>query len=125
MATASRISVSGVSALSKPAVVKSSVSTSSASFALVKIQPFAAIQFSTQSQLRVSPICVVSAELEGVETEQAAPAAVTKLYVGNLPFNVDSQSLAELFQEAGVVEMVEVSMSVWKTEVTSHEGVYC
>ncbi|CAI5952051.1 unnamed protein product [Closterium sp. NIES-65] len=32
----------------------------------------------------------------------------TKIYVGNLPFNVDSESLAEIFQEAGVVELVEV-----------------
>ena len=117
MATASRINVS-VSALSKSAVVKSTVNTSSASFALVKIQPFAAVQFSAQSQLRVSPICVVSAELEGVETQEAAPAAVTKLYVGNLPFNVDSQSLAELFQEAGVVEMVEVSTLIMFIERT-------
>ncbi|CAI5472325.1 unnamed protein product [Closterium sp. Yama58-4] len=32
----------------------------------------------------------------------------TKIYVGNLPFNVDSESLAEIFQEAGIVELVEV-----------------
>lgn len=34
--------------------------------------------------------------------------AGTKLYVGNLPWNVDSATLAEIFQDAGVVEEVEV-----------------
>jgi len=31
-----------------------------------------------------------------------------KLFVGNLPFNVDSARLAGLFETAGNVEMVEV-----------------
>lgn len=31
-----------------------------------------------------------------------------KLFVGNLPFNVDSSRLAGLFEQAGNVEMVEV-----------------
>lgn len=31
-----------------------------------------------------------------------------KLFVGNLPFSVDSAQLADLFSSAGVVEMVEV-----------------
>lgn len=31
-----------------------------------------------------------------------------KLFVGNLPFNVDSAQLAELFEGAGNVQMVEV-----------------
>lgn len=31
-----------------------------------------------------------------------------KLFVGNLPFNVDSAELAGLFERAGNVEMVEV-----------------
>ena len=31
-----------------------------------------------------------------------------KLFVGNLPFNVDSAQLAELFESAGNVEVVEV-----------------
>lgn len=53
-------------------------------------------------------ICRATAQIgEDVETGFAAPAA-TKLYIGNLPFNVDSESLAELFQEAGIVELVEV-----------------
>jgi RNA recognition motif-containing protein len=32
----------------------------------------------------------------------------TKLYVGNLPWTVTSEELAEVFQKVGSVEMVEV-----------------
>ncbi|CAF1813185.1 hypothetical protein YC2023_049182 [Brassica napus] len=35
-------------------------------------------------------------------------SADLKLFVGNLPFNVDSAQLAQLFESAGKVEMVEV-----------------
>eukprot|EP00243_Klebsormidium_subtile_P005383 TRINITY_DN2149_c0_g1_i1.p1 TRINITY_DN2149_c0_g1~~TRINITY_DN2149_c0_g1_i1.p1 ORF type:complete len:347 (+),score=30.11 TRINITY_DN2149_c0_g1_i1:53-1042(+) len=38
----------------------------------------------------------------------AAPPQGTKLYVGNLPWSVDSESLAEHFQQVGNVDMVEV-----------------
>ena len=31
-----------------------------------------------------------------------------KLFVGNVPFDMDSEMLAQLFQEAGVVEIAEV-----------------
>lgn len=34
--------------------------------------------------------------------------ANSKLFVGNLPFSVDSAQLAGVFGEAGTVEMVEV-----------------
>jgi len=37
-----------------------------------------------------------------------APQAGTKLYVGNLPWSVDSEGLAEHFQQVGNVDMVEV-----------------
>ncbi|CAN1142972.1 RNA-binding protein CP29B, chloroplastic [Linum perenne] len=37
-----------------------------------------------------------------------SPPAALKLYVGNLPFTVDSAQLAGLFETAGNVEMVEV-----------------
>lgn len=45
--------------------------------------------------------------------DDAAPqeqsfSADLKLFVGNLPFNVDSAQLAQLFESAGNVEMVEV-----------------
>lgn len=36
------------------------------------------------------------------------PPEEAKLYVGNLPYDVDSEKLAQLFQEAGVVEIAEV-----------------
>lgn len=47
-------------------------------------------------------------EVEEGEEEQRDFAPELKLFVGNLPFNVDSSRLAELFQQAGNVEMVEV-----------------
>ena len=43
------------------------------------------------------------------------PVAGAKLYVGNLPFNVDSESLAEIFQGVGTVELVEVSCKFSKS----------
>lgn len=42
------------------------------------------------------------------EAADVAPPQGTKLYVGNLPWNVDSATLADIFQDAGVVEEVEV-----------------
>ena len=44
------------------------------------------------------------------EEEQQQPqfSPDLKLFVGNLPFNVDSAELADLFGSAGTVEMVEV-----------------
>ncbi|PPR98883.1 hypothetical protein GOBAR_AA21780 [Gossypium barbadense] len=42
-------------------------------------------------------------EEEGSEASEEA-----KLFVGNLPFDVDSQSLAMLFEKAGTVEIAEV-----------------
>ncbi|MED6195858.1 hypothetical protein PIB30_041887 [Stylosanthes scabra] len=36
------------------------------------------------------------------------PSEDTKLFVGNLPFDVDSQRLAMLFEQAGAVEIAEV-----------------
>ncbi|KAL0862568.1 hypothetical protein Bca101_041686 [Brassica carinata] len=55
-------------------------------------------------------------EEEGSFSDDAAPpaqqeqsfSADLKLFVGNLPFNVDSAQLAQLFESAGNVEMVEV-----------------
>lgn len=42
------------------------------------------------------------------DNEQQSFSPDLKLFVGNLPFSVDSSVLAELFQEAGNVQMVEV-----------------
>ena len=38
----------------------------------------------------------------------AEPPEGAKLFVGNLPFNIDSNRLAEVFNEAGIVEYVDV-----------------
>ncbi|KAG8376555.1 hypothetical protein BUALT_Bualt09G0075600 [Buddleja alternifolia] len=53
----------------------------------------------------------VSSELEeedDVEDERGEFSPDLKLFVGNLPFTVDSAALAGLFEQAGNVEMVEV-----------------
>ncbi|OMO73595.1 hypothetical protein COLO4_26998 [Corchorus olitorius] len=49
-------------------------------------------------------------DLFGSDEEEDAPrfSADLKLFVGNLPFTVDSAQLASLFESAGNVEMVEV-----------------
>ncbi|XP_052173761.1 29 kDa ribonucleoprotein A, chloroplastic [Diospyros lotus] len=79
------------------------------------------------SFLRVSPIpfhsspsrlvqrnVAVSSEFEQGEgllndtEEEPSFSPELKLFVGNLPFNVDSATLADLFERAGNVEMVEV-----------------
>lgn len=36
------------------------------------------------------------------------PPEEAKLFVGNLPYDVDSQKLAMLFEKAGTVEIAEV-----------------
>jgi nucleolin len=40
-------------------------------------------------------------------------SATQRLFVGNLPFSVDSAQLAEIFENSGNVEMVEVIYKVW------------
>ncbi|KAH9325989.1 hypothetical protein KI387_006167, partial [Taxus chinensis] len=50
-----------------------------------------------------------SSEGEGSYDQNYPPIPEgTKLYVGNLPFDIDSEELARIFEESGVVEMVEV-----------------
>nr|XP_043614957.1 28 kDa ribonucleoprotein, chloroplastic-like [Erigeron canadensis] len=44
----------------------------------------------------------------GGEEEYTEPPEDAKIYVGNLPYDVDSEKLAHLFEEAGVVEISEV-----------------
>ena len=46
-------------------------------------------------------------ELSG-DDEQQSFSPDLKIFVGNLPFSVDSAALAGLFEAAGNVEMVEV-----------------
>lgn len=39
------------------------------------------------------------------------PPEEAKLFVGNLPYDVDSEKLAMLFEQAGIVEIAEVGFS--------------
>lgn len=49
------------------------------------------------------------AEQETVEDQDYPPLPEgTKVYVGNIPFDIDSEGLAKMFEESGIVEMVEV-----------------
>ncbi|KAF3645905.1 31 kDa ribonucleoprotein, chloroplastic [Capsicum annuum] len=50
----------------------------------------------------------VEAEAEAEEEEYQEPPEDAKLFVGNLPYDIDSEGLAQLFQQAGVVEIAEV-----------------
>ncbi|URE04617.1 31 kDa ribonucleoprotein, chloroplastic [Musa troglodytarum] len=52
----------------------------------------------------------VEGEEEEEEEEEAyvEPPEEAKLFVGNLPYDYDSEKLAHLFEEAGVVEVAEV-----------------
>eukprot|EP00245_Coleochaete_scutata_P018532 TRINITY_DN9708_c0_g1_i1.p1 TRINITY_DN9708_c0_g1~~TRINITY_DN9708_c0_g1_i1.p1 ORF type:complete len:301 (+),score=81.95 TRINITY_DN9708_c0_g1_i1:51-953(+) len=72
------------------------------------------VAHSSMKAARRLSVSAMATEIEAepaAETEAPAPAAIdgpAKLYVGNLPFNVDSESLAEIFQDFGSVELVEV-----------------
>jgi len=44
--------------------------------------------------------------------EYVEPPEEAKVYVGNLPYDVDSERLAQLFEQAGVVEISEVRPTV-------------
>lgn len=46
----------------------------------------------------------------GEEEYYPEPPEEAKLYVGNLPYDVDSEKLAHIFNEAGVVEIAEVNL---------------
>ncbi|XP_074294686.1 28 kDa ribonucleoprotein, chloroplastic-like [Silene latifolia] len=56
------------------------------------------------------PQDVSEPEASGFETEDgfSQPPEDAKLYVGNLPYDVDSEKLANMFDGAGVVEIAEV-----------------
>jgi nucleolin len=54
-----------------------------------------------------------SAAVEEEEVgEYVEPPEEAKVYVGNLPYDVDSERLAQLFEQAGVVEVSEVRPTV-------------
>ncbi|KAF6149507.1 hypothetical protein GIB67_003655 [Kingdonia uniflora] len=50
----------------------------------------------------------VEGESSGAEETYAEPPEEAKLFVGNLSFEIDSEKLAQLFDQAGVVEVAEV-----------------
>jgi nucleolin len=50
-----------------------------------------------------------TAESDGDVGRFEEPSEELKIFVGNLPFDVDSEKLAELFEQAGTVEVAEVS----------------
>lgn len=57
----------------------------------------------------LAPLAVAVAVSSDVETEVAQEFSEDlRVFVGNLPFSVDSAQLAGLFEQAGSVEMVEV-----------------
>lgn len=45
---------------------------------------------------------------DGRDTDGFVPSEEAKLYVGNVPYDVDSETLAQVFEGAGTVEIVEV-----------------
>ncbi|XP_042028470.1 28 kDa ribonucleoprotein, chloroplastic-like [Salvia splendens] len=47
-------------------------------------------------------------EGDGSEESFVQPSEEAKLFVGNLPYDIDSEKLAQLFDQAGVVEISEV-----------------
>ncbi|KAF5737545.1 putative ribonucleoprotein chloroplast [Tripterygium wilfordii] len=82
--------------------------SASASFSC-SLTPFACQPLSSRFVAKVA----ISSELGeedtyGEEEDRASFAPDLKLFVGNLPFNVQSSDLADLFGNAGTVEMVEV-----------------
>jgi nucleolin len=61
----------------------------------------------------LAPVRAAAAVAEELEAEGQAGgeeefSADLRIFVGNLPFSVDSAQLAGLFEQAGSVEMVEV-----------------
>ncbi|XP_042475205.1 29 kDa ribonucleoprotein A, chloroplastic-like [Macadamia integrifolia] len=100
-----------VSLTSSPAKCSNNRSTTSISFSFPYIKSKRYESLSSSSSRFVSKVAVSSEfeqeEVVNEETEQNFSPAL-KLFVGNLPFSVDSAELAGLFEGAGNVEMVEV-----------------
>lgn len=49
-----------------------------------------------------------------IDTEEEwVPSEDCKVYVGNLPYDIDSEQLAGMFQKAGVVERAEVYNNIY------------
>lgn len=52
-------------------------------------------------------------EREEVEEQFVEPPEDAKLFVGNLPYDVDSEKLAMLFEQVGTVEIAEVKFGAF------------
>ncbi|CAM6127641.1 unnamed protein product [Calypogeia fissa] len=99
-------------------VALASPSVSVSSLALLAAAGFAGATFGSAKSERNAAIAARAADLEqGLEIDAEdseppppppPPALGTKLYVGNLPWSVHSKQLAEVFQDVGNVELVEV-----------------
>lgn len=92
-------------------------------FSLKKKEPISRVSVIAAQQEEGNPVLYEEVEgklnwdtSEGDESTGAVGNAVesdelmeeAKLYVGNLPYDVDSERLAELFNKAGVVEISQV-----------------
>ncbi|KAL3829544.1 hypothetical protein ACJIZ3_018346 [Penstemon smallii] len=86
----------------------SSISLKSKNFPL-KIVPFVAQTSEwAQEEVENEDSNVVSLEEGEGEGSYVDPPEEAKLFVGNLPYDVDSEKLAQLLEPAGVVEISEV-----------------
>eukprot|EP00249_Psilotum_nudum_P011837 c23413_g1_i1 orf=248-1171(+) len=124
-AASSRVDGIGMKRVRCPGVITSLITYSCPSHSAVSCS-FSTLQLLSPPRTwrlpRFSALATGSSEVDQDEEEAALspqpsdeeafdpiqfPAA-TKLYVGNLPWTCDSQQVAELFQECGSVELVEV-----------------
>lgn len=77
------------------------------------IVPFVAqtSDWAQQDEANESGSTLLEGDVENVDdagNSLADPPEEAKLFVGNLPYDVDSEKLAALFNQAGVVEISEV-----------------
>ncbi|KAF9666327.1 hypothetical protein SADUNF_Sadunf16G0218100 [Salix dunnii] len=80
------------------------LSLKTSKFSTFKITPLVA-QTSDWAQQDEEDTVTIGDESEETFPE---PPEEAKLYVGNLPYDVDSENLAQLFDQAGTVEVVEI-----------------
>eukprot|EP00262_Sarcandra_glabra_P013106 TRINITY_DN355_c0_g1_i2.p1 TRINITY_DN355_c0_g1~~TRINITY_DN355_c0_g1_i2.p1 ORF type:complete len:360 (+),score=77.11 TRINITY_DN355_c0_g1_i2:149-1081(+) len=57
---------------------------------------------------KVSEVEEIGGDEEEEEVSYPEPPEEAKLFVGNLPYDMDSENLAQLFDKAGIVEVAEV-----------------
>lgn len=55
-----------------------------------------------------SPIIEDRIVIDDAEESYPQPPEEAKVFIGNLPYDVDSERLARIFEQAGVVEIAEV-----------------